>query len=71
MKILIYILISVVFLIAGFYLFNAFIYNEKQEQNQVVEPYAATVSGEHVCLLHKDQTGPQTDECAASGNQCG
>lgn len=46
-----------------FFAFNSYIYNEKQ-QGPVVESYFGTLSGEKVCLPHKDTTGPQTLECA-------
>lgn len=60
------VLLGVVGLIALFYLFNNYIYQEKQgDDTRVTEPYRATLSGEYVCLPHKDTQGPQTDECAA------
>jgi hypothetical protein len=51
-------------LIGGFFLFNSFIYNEKQGDGIVPEPYRATLSGTYVCLPHKNTDGPQTMECA-------
>ena len=52
------------FIVGGFYAINNYIYNEKQGDGKIVEPYRATLSGEYVCLPHKDQSGPQTTECA-------
>lgn len=54
-----------VFLLAGFFSFNRYIYNQKQaNEPRVVEPYRATLTGEYLCLPHVDQDGPQTLECA-------
>lgn len=64
MKIIAYAAISLIFLSVGFYLFNNFIYQEKQEPNSKLEPYSAILSGEQVCLPHKIQNGSTTDECA-------
>jgi len=55
--------ILVLCLIAGFFALNAYIYKEKQGTNETFEPYRATLSGEYVCLPHRDQSGPQTLEC--------
>src|SRR5690606_20875740 len=41
---------------------NNYIY-EKKQGDGTVEPYQATLSGEYVCLPHKDTSRPQTDEC--------
>lgn len=38
--------------------------NSQQIDNPNYEPYRATLTGEYVCLPHKDQSGPQTEECA-------
>ena len=46
-----------------FFVFNAYVYQEKQVQDPI-EPYRATLSGTGVCLPHKDTSGPQTLECA-------
>lgn len=54
----------IVFLIAGFYAFNAYIYNEKQGDENDVVSYRTTLTGTQVCLPHADTTGPQTMECA-------
>jgi hypothetical protein len=51
-------------LVGAFYAFNAYIYHEKQGGPQTYEPYRATLTGEYVCLPHKDTNGPQTLECA-------
>lgn len=56
---------TAVFLLAGFFTLNRYIYNQKQaDEAQVVEPYRATLTGEYLCLPHVDQNGPQTLECA-------
>ncbi len=54
----------VVVLVAGFYAFNAYIYNEKQGDGNDITSYRGTLSGEVVCLPHADTSGPQTMECA-------
>src|SRR5688572_7335269 len=48
----------------GFFVFNAYIYKQKQGSGEVTPPYPATLSGEYVCLPHIDATGQQTDGCA-------
>lgn len=54
-----------VLLAAGFFALNAYIYQEKQEAtDESIEPYRTTLSGEYVCLPHKDTRGPHTTECA-------
>jgi len=50
-------------LVAAFFAVNSYIYTAKQGDG-VVESYRGTLSGEYVCLPHKDTSGPQTDECA-------
>jgi hypothetical protein len=50
--------------IFAFYAFNLFIYNEKQDPGNPLAPYTATLTGEYVCLPHKDTRGPVTLECA-------
>lgn len=50
-------------LVGVFFVFNAYIYSEKQAEN-TYEPYRATLSGEYVCLPHKEQGEVQTTECA-------
>lgn len=60
-----FIVVGIVLICAGaFYTFNSYIYNEKQGEAQLYEPYRATLTGEQVCLSHKDTSGPQTMECA-------
>lgn len=52
-------------LLVGFFLFNNFIYEQKQaNDSDTVSPYRGTLTGEYVCLPHKDTKGPQTLECA-------
>lgn len=51
-------------LIAGFYGFNAYIYNEKQGDGNDVVSYTGALTGTQVCLPHADTDGPQTLECA-------
>jgi hypothetical protein len=63
MKGLVWILVILAVLGGGFYLFNNYIYQEKQGEN-TYEPYRATLSGEYLCLPHVDTSGPQTLECA-------
>lgn len=55
---------AVLALVLGFYALNSYIYNEKQDTSGNYEPYRARLSGEFVCLPHKNQAGPQTGECA-------
>lgn len=50
-------------LAAVFYLFNNFIYQEKQSNGIVAEPYRASLSGEYVCLPDNELASRQTDEC--------
>lgn len=56
--------ITIVLLVAGFYAFNVFIYNEKQGTGEPTGPYRGTLVGEYTCLPHKNTNGPQTLECA-------
>jgi hypothetical protein len=63
-KKLLLISIFICFLFTAFYAFNNYIYNQKQSRPNQIEPYMATLSGEYVCLPHRDQSGPQTLECA-------
>lgn len=55
--------VVVVIAVAGFFVFNKFIYDQKQATVTIQEPYQATLTGEYVCLPHKDQSGPTTLEC--------
>lgn len=52
-----------VLLVGGFFAFNAYLYQEKQEvSTESYEPYRASLSGEYVCLP-KVGDGPHTLEC--------
>ncbi len=64
MKTLPLIIGTVIVLIAGFFAFNAYIYNEKQGDGSGIAAYRGTLTGEYVCLPHRDTSGPQTMECA-------
>lgn len=61
-------LITLISLIAvsvvAFFALNNYIYEEKQGDPKDTTPYEATLTGEQVCLPHKDTRGPQTLECA-------
>ncbi len=48
----------------AFFTFNQFIYNQKQADSEHVLPYDGSLSGEYVCLPHRDTSGPITMECA-------
>jgi hypothetical protein len=48
----------------GFFVFNNYIYQEKQAEPGNVERYQGQLTGEYVCLPHRDTTGPTTLECA-------
>lgn len=63
-KIVIAIGVILAILIGGFFAFNHYIYTEKQGGDQTVESYRGTLTGEVVCLPHKDTDGPHTMECA-------
>lgn len=63
-KLLLLIAALCITLIAGFYAFNAYIYNEKQGDGNDIVSYRGTLTGEVVCLPHADTEGPQTMECA-------
>lgn len=65
MKNKLYIIIAfVVFLLASFYTFNNYIYHEKQaDPNQPPVSYRGTLTGEHLCVPHKNTSGDQTFEC--------
>lgn len=54
--------ITLLVLVGAFYAFNSYIYTQKQ-QGADGEPYRGTLSGEAVCLPHKDPT-LGTKECA-------
>lgn len=63
-SILLSIFVIVAVVVAGFYILNNHIYEEKQGDVKVTEPYRATLTGVQTCLPHKDTSGPQTLECA-------
>lgn len=50
--------------LAGFYALNAYIYAEKQGDLGDIDRYRGTLSGQIVCLPHRETDGPQTLECA-------
>lgn len=50
--------------VVGFLVLNKYIYTEKQGDGTEITQYEGTLTGEHVCLPHKDKDGPQTLECA-------
>lgn len=54
---------AIIAFIGGFFAFNHYIYTEKQGDGEVTS-YRGTLSGEVVCLPHKDTDGPHTLECA-------
>lgn len=59
--------LAVVFslVLAGwFFVINNYIYNQKQGDIRNIAPYKGTLTGEYVCLPHKNTKGPQTLECA-------
>ncbi len=58
------VVLALIGLVAAFYSFHNYIYEEKQGTGNTYEPYRATLSGEYLCLPHVDTRGPQTDECA-------
>ncbi len=64
LKISLVIITILLLLGAGFFAFNSYIYNQKQRNPSEITPYNGTLSGEYVCLPHKNQNGPQTLECA-------
>ena len=52
-------------LFGGFLVLNSYIYTQKQgNTTENIMPYKGTLTGEYVCLPHRDQEGPQTLECA-------
>lgn len=58
------ILFLVIVAVIGFSVLNNHIYEEKQTDGVITEPYRATLTGIQTCLPHRDTTGPQTLECA-------
>jgi hypothetical protein len=58
------IVVVLLLLVGGFFAFNGYIYQEKQaDPNEEIASYRGTLSGEVVCLPHRDTEGPQTLEC--------
>lgn len=57
LRISIGVLIVLAILIGGFFVFNAYIYNQKQGDGSI-EPYRAKLEGEYVCL-----EGGKEDDC--------
>jgi hypothetical protein len=57
------VILAIAGLVAAFYSFNNYIYQQKQGDGFVTEPYRATLAGEYACLPHVDTSGDQTDEC--------
>ncbi len=55
--------IIVVFLVGGFFLFNNYIYQEKQGDGTDTQPYRATLEGEYICLPYKtsDETTAEAE----------
>lgn len=47
-----------------FFVINNYIYDQKQGDISNIIPYKGTLTGEYVCLPHKNTNGPQTLECA-------
>jgi hypothetical protein len=47
-------------LIVGFFLFNRYIYNQKQaDVSEIPTPYRGTLTGEYVCLPPAEGNSPQ------------
>ncbi|PIR54343.1 hypothetical protein COU75_01195 [Candidatus Peregrinibacteria bacterium CG10_big_fil_rev_8_21_14_0_10_42_8] len=53
----------IILLVAGFYAFNAYIYNEKQGDGTTVSAYRGTLTGKKVCLTYTDTSEPQPTGC--------
>ena len=51
-------------LIAGFFVLNRYIYNQKQGQAEALERYRGTLTGEYVCLLPSGESSMKSDDCA-------
>lgn len=57
-------IVGVVYILIGLmFLYNQFNSNLADE-NKITPPFDGTISGEYVCLPHRDTSGPQTEECA-------
>jgi hypothetical protein len=59
-------ILAAIFLLSfmGFYAFNRYTYNQKQGYGSEIKPHPGTLTGEYVCLPHRNTGGPQTLECA-------
>lgn len=64
MYLALWILLLVGLLTVALFAFNIRAPQVEPPDSTTAEPYRATLSGEYVCLPHKDTTGPQTLECA-------
>ncbi len=61
----IYVALFLIGLVAAFYSFNNYIYQQKQpDENESADPYEATLVGVYTCLPKKDTGGEHTLECA-------
>lgn len=59
--------ILAVVLVAGFFLLNSYIYNQKQAgANEDVTPYRGTLTGKYVCLPPAGESDPETPECVSA-----
>jgi len=58
------VLLVILGIIGAFYMFNNYIYQKKQGDGTVMEPYRATMAGEYVCLPHADASELKDGECA-------
>lgn len=56
--------IVAVVLIAGFFVLNRYIYNQKQGDGEAVERYRGTLTGEYVCLLPSGESQVESSDCA-------
>jgi len=49
-------------LLGGFFLFNNYIYQQKQDDGTPIQPYRATLTGEYLCLPYKSDIKPEETE---------
>lgn len=63
-KTLIIIGIVTAVLIAGFFVFNRYIYGQKQGEGEPVERYRGTLTGEYACLLPSGESTVEREDCA-------
>lgn len=64
-KLLLSALAVVLVVVGGFFVLNGYIYKQKQAKEvKVISSYKGTLTGEYICLSHKQTEGPQTLECA-------